>query len=290
MANQTVGTVGELWRYPVKSMGGEQIQSAAIDNNGVAGDRGWVIREGGDSRSAKQIPRLLQFAARYVEAPSVDHRSPAFEVTLPDDAVLGSSAVDFDARISEALGREVTAIALRPAEDLEHYRRPPPDPNADQMANLRQTMGLEEGDPIPDFGAIPMDVLAQFSSPPGTYFDCFPIHILTTSSLNTLASLGAGEDADVRRFRPNVLIDTGDAEGLPEVDWNGGKLRMGEVLIELNSTTVRCSMPAHAQRGMASSRAVGRALIDKTKQHLGSYCTVLEAGTVNVGDAVELLD
>ena len=61
-------------------------------------------------------------------------------------------------------------------------------------------------------------------------------------------------------------------------------------MIELKTTTVRCSIPAHAQRDFGSSRAVGRALIEKTKQHLGSYCNVLEGGTVSVGDTVELID
>ena len=286
----SVGTVSQLWRYPVKSMGGEQIESAQIDPNGVAGDRGWVIREGGENRTARQVPRLLQCAARYVESPSSDRRSPQFEVTLPDDQSLASSADDFEQRLSEVLGRDIAVLPLHPAEDLDHYRRPPADPNVDQMASMRKVFGLEDGDPFPDLGDIPMDVLAQFQSPPGTYFDAFPIHIMTTASLNTLAAVGAGEDADVRRFRPNVLIDTGDAEGLLEVDWTGKQLRLGEVVIELRTTTVRCSIPAHAQRDFGSSRAVGRALIEKTKQHLGSYCHVVESGAVNVGDSVELLD
>ena len=285
-----VGKVSQLWRYPVKSMGGEQIESAAIDQNGVAGDRGWVIREGGENRTARQVPRLLQCAARYVEAPSPERRSPQFEVTLPDDETLASSADNFEQRLSQVLGREIAALPLHPAEDLNHYRRPPADPTVDPMASMREVFGLEEGDPFPDLGDIPMDVLAQFQSPPGTYFDAFPIHIMTTASLNTLAAVGAGDDADVRRFRPNVLIDTGDAQGLLEVDWNGGRLKMGEVVIELKTTTVRCSIPAHAQRDFGSSRAVGRALIEQTKQHLGSYCYVVEPGTVNVGDSVELLD
>jgi hypothetical protein len=288
-SGESVGTVSQLWRYPVKSMGGEQIDSAQIDQNGVAGDRGWVIREGGDNRTARQVPRLLQCAARYVEAPSTNHRSPRFEVTLPDDELLASSADDFEQRLSEVLDRDVAVLPLHPAEDLEHYRRPPADPNVDQMASMREVFGLEPDDPFPDLGDIPLDILAQFSSPPGTYFDAFPIHIMTTASLNTLAAVGAGDDADVRRFRPNVLIDTGSAEGLLEVDWNGKQLRLGEVVIELRTTTVRCSIPAHAQRDFGSSRAVGRALIEKTKQHLGSYCHVVEPGTVNVGDEVELI-
>lgn len=286
----SVGTVSELWRYPVKSMGGEQIASTAIDQNGVAGDRGWVIRENGENRTARQVPRLLHCAARYVEAPSAERRSPQFEVTLPDDEILDSAAANFEQRLSEVLGREIAVLPLHPAEDLDHYRRPPADPSVDQMASMREVFGLEEGDPFPDLGDIPLDILAQFQSPPGTYFDAFPIHILTTASLNTLASVGAGDDADVRRFRPNVLIDTGDAEGLLEVDWTGKKLRLGEVVIELRTTTVRCSIPAHAQRDFGSSRAVGRALIEQTRQHLGSYCHVLEPGSVNIGDTVELID
>ena len=286
----TVGTVSQLWRYPVKSMGGEQIQSVQIDHNGVAGDRGWVIREGGENRTARQVPRLLHCAARYVEDPATDRRSPQFEVTLPDNEALASSADNFEQRLSEVLGREIVVLPLHPAEDLEHYRRPPAAPNVDQMASIREVFGLEDGDPFPDLGDLPMDILAQFSSPPGTYFDAYPLHIMTTASLNALADAGGGDEVDVRRFRPNVLIDTGDAAGLLEVDWNGRKLRLGEVVIELQTTTVRCSIPAHAQRDFGSSRAVGRALIEKTKQHLGSYCNVLESGAVAVGDEVELID
>ena len=284
------GTVSQIWRYPVKSMGGEQIESAQVDNNGVAGDRGWAIREAGETRTARQIPQLLQCAARYADPPSPDHRSPRIEFTLPDDEPLLSDAADVDQRLSAALGREVALTSLRPAEDLEHYRRPPAEPSADPIASLREVFGLEPDDPLPDFGALPMDILAQFSTPPGTYFDAYPLHIMTTASLNTLAAAGGGGDVDARRFRPNVVIDTGDAEGLLEVDWNGKKLRLGEVVIELKTTTVRCSIPAHAQRDLGASRAVGRALIERTKQHLGSYCNVLEGGTVKLGDVVELLD
>ena len=50
---------------------------------------------------------------------------------------------------------------------------------------------------------------------------------MTTASLASLSGFGAGEDVDIRRFRPNVLIDTGDAEGLPEVEWAGRRLRIG---------------------------------------------------------------
>ncbi|MXX32441.1 MAG: MOSC domain-containing protein [Chloroflexi bacterium] len=289
MTTQTVGRVGQLWRFPVKSMAGEQVSQVRIDDNGVAGDRGWAVREAGDTRSAKQMPRLLQFAARYLEEHNLYRRSRVVELTLPDNESLTSADEDVHRRLSEVLGRGVVLTSVRPADDLDHYRRRPSDPNAEPAPGFHEVMGMEEGDPMPDFGAIQMDVLQQYSSPPGTYFDCFPIHIMTTASLNELASLGGGEDVDVRRFRPNVLIDTGDAQGLLEVDWTGKQLRMGGVTIELMSTAVRCSMPAHAQREFGASRAVGRTLIEHTKQHLGSYCNVVEGGTVNVGDEVVLI-
>jgi len=287
----SVGTVTQLWRYPIKSMGGEQITAAQIDHNGVAGDRGWAVREveADETRSARQIPKLLQFAASYAESPSFDRRSPAVTITTPTDAQVQSADANCDSQLTEILGRAVKLTPLHPVDDLEHYRRAPMPEGIDPISALRAVFNLEAGDPLPDLSGLPQE-LSGFSTPPGTYFDCYPIHIMTTSSLNTLSAVGGGDDVDVRRFRPNILIDTGDAEGLLEVDWTGKKLRLGEVVIELHTTTVRCSVPAHAQRNFGSSRAVGRALIENTKQHLGSYCTVLESGTINLGDEVELLD
>lgn len=289
--DSSVGTVSQLWRYPVKSMGGEQLESVQIDRNGVAGDRGWAVREveADVTRNAREMPKLLQFAAAYANSPSFEERSPAVTITTPDNAQVQSADASRDQQLSDILGRPVILTPLHAADDLAWYARAAVPEGVDPMANLRQIMGMQEGDPLPDFSGIPQELQA-FSTPPGTYFDCYPIHIMTTSSLGTLASAGGGDDVDVRRFRPNVLIDTGDAEGLLEVDWTGKKLRLGEVVIEMKTTTVRCSVPAHAQRDFGSSRAVGRALIENTKQHLGSYCNVLEGGTVNLGDEVELID
>ena len=287
----SVGIVSQLWRYPVKSMAGEQLSAAEIDGNGVAGDRGWAVREiqADVTRNAREMPKLLQFASAYAESPSFDRRSPAVTITTPDNVQVQSADEDRDQQLSEILGRPVMLTPLHPADDLAWYARAQMPEGVDPMQALRQLMGMQEDDPLPDFSGLPAD-LQNFSTPPGTYFDCYPIHIMTTSSLSTLADAGGGDDVDVRRFRPNVLINTGDAEGLLEVDWTGKKLRLGEVVIELMTTTVRCSVPAHAQRDFGSSRAVGRALIENTKQHLGSYCNVLEPGNVNVGDPVELID
>ncbi len=287
----SVGTVSQLWRYPVKSMAGEHLESAQIDRNGVAGDRGWAVREveADVTRNAREMPGLLQFAAAYAESPSFEHRSPAVTITTPDDREVQSADDDRDQRLSVILGRPVMLTPLHPADDLAWYARGALPEGVDQMTALRQLLGMQADDPIPDLSGLPQE-LQGFSTPPGTYFDCYPMHIMTTASLNELAALGGGDDVDVRRFRPNVVIDTGDASGLLEVDWTGKRLRLGEVVLELKTTTVRCSVPAHAQRNFGASRAVGRALIEHTKQHLGSYCYVAEGGAINVGDPVELID
>ncbi len=287
----SVGTVSQLWRYPVKSMAGEQLATAQIDQNGVAGDRGWAIREveADVTRNAREMPKLLQFAAAYAESPSFEQRSPAVSITTPDDHQVQSADDDRDQQLSAILGRPVMLTPLHPADDLAWYARGALPEGVDPMDALRQLLGMEADDPIPDLSGLPQE-LQGFSTPPGTYFDCYPMHIMTTSSLGALASAGGGDDVDVRRFRPNVLIDTGDTEGLLEVDWTGKQLRLGEVVLVLKTTTVRCSVPAHAQRAFGASRAVGRALIERTKQHLGSYCYVVEGGAIHVGDTVELVD
>lgn len=286
-----VGRVTEIWRYPVKSMGGERIERSLLDHNGIVGDRGWAVRdrEADETRSARQIPRLLQCAASYAEEPAADRRSPRVELSLPDGAAVGSDADNAAELLSAALERDVALTPLHPADDLEHYRRAPGDPNVDPIAMLREVFGLREDDPLPDLSGLPED-LGQFSTPPGTYFDCYPLHVMSTASLATLSGFGAGDDVDIRRFRPNILIDTGDAEGLPEVEWAGRRLRIGGAEIEVKTTTVRCSVPSHRQRDLDRSGAVGRALIEHTKQHLGAYATILTPAQVALGDPVELLD
>ncbi len=286
-----VGRVTEIWRYPVKSMGGERIERSLLDHNGIVGDRGWAVRdrEADETRSARQIPRLLQCAASYAEEPAADRRSPRVQLSLPDGAAVGSDADNAAQLLSAALERDVALTPLHPADDLEHYRRAPGDPNIDPIAALRAVFGLREDDPLPDLSGLPED-LGRFSTPPGTYFDCYPLHVLSTASLASLSAFGAGDDVDIRRFRPNILIDTGDAEGLPEVEWAGRRLRIGGAEIEVKTTTVRCSVPSHRQRDLDRSAAVGRTLIEHTKQHLGAYANILTPAEVALGDPVELLD
>ena len=286
---ERIGSVAAIWRFPVKSMGGAEVPRASFDPLGMIGDRAWAVREGGETRSARQLPGLLRCAAAFSSEPTAQAQSAPLAITLPGGEIVDATSAG--AALSAEFGRDLALAPLAPASDEAHFRRPPPqgepDPAA-QLEMLRRLFGLEADDPLPDLSGLPAS-LREFTTPPGTYVDCYPLHVMTTSSLRELARLGGGEDVDVRRFRPNIVIDSGDAEGLIETGWPGRELRIGGISARVETTTVRCSVPAHAQRGLERSRAVGRALIERTEQHLGAYAEIAGPGDVAVGDPVELI-
>jgi uncharacterized protein YcbX len=104
-----IGTIQNLWRYPVKSMLGVQLSDTSLGVLGIPGDRGYAIRDerAGEIRGAKNIPQLFQFSARYLATPSDTHIPPV-EITLPDQTTVRTDDATVHTQISQALGREVT--------------------------------------------------------------------------------------------------------------------------------------------------------------------------------------
>ncbi len=285
-----VGRVAELWRYPVKSMRGEQIDRADVHPHyGLAGDRGWAAREEsvGEIRSAKKIPTLLQFAARYVDEPE-GALTPTVEITLPDGERVRSNDPDVHARLSAMLERQVTLWPRVAPENTAHYLRS----DAIDPAEMRRQYGLEPDEPLPVSTSPPERGahLRQYVSPFGTYFDAYELHLLSTTSLTRLRARFPDAGVDVRRYRPNMLIDTGDADvDHPEFAWVGRRMRIGGVVIEVARPMQRCSMIVHAQAELARDRTVLRALVHETGHSLGVAADVVEPGRVAVGDTVEVL-
>jgi hypothetical protein len=202
-----VGRVREIWRYPVKSMGGERLERVALDQAGIPGDRAWAVRDEvrGGIRGAKKISGLMRLGARYLEPPE-RARVGAPEITFPDGTRTRADAGDAAARVSLAVGQRVTLWPLLPPDALEHYRRGAPD-DPDPRRELRAVFGRLPDEPLPDFSAFPREIF-QYESPPGTYFDAFPLLLLTTASLERLAKAAPASRVDVRRFRPNFVIET----------------------------------------------------------------------------------
>ena len=285
----SAGRIAEIWRYPVKSMGGERIRETSLGANGVPGDRAWAVRDEvrGGIRGAKKIPALMRCSARYTSAPSPE-RVAAPEIGLPGGDTLRADAPDANARVSAAVGTPVTLWPLRPASDVEHYKRGAPD-SPDVLTELRSIFGREEGEPLPDLSVFPPD-LFQYESPPGTYFDAFPLLLLTGASLRRLAQLAPASRVDVRRFRPNFVIETGDGDaGFPELAWAGKRLRLGDAVLSVEVACPRCVMITHGTGDLPKDPGLMRTLVREAGGSIGIYASVAEPGAVRVGDAVELL-
>lgn len=285
-----VGQVKELWRYPVKSMGGDRIHSTSVTEQwGVPGDRGWALRDeqAAEIRGAKRLTSLMQFHAHYLAEPSAD-ATPAVEITCPDGTRTRSDDAGIHEALSTALGREVTLWPRRPVEDVEHYRRGRFD-----MDELREQLGLGPDDPFPDFSSLPKDVLtelASFSTPRGTYFDTFPLSLLTTASMDSLASSIPDAAIDSRRFRKNVILDAGaGTDGQPELDWIGRQLQVGEAVCEVVMPISRCVMVTLPQADLPHDRTILRSLAKNFGMELGVYLRIVTPGSVREGDEVRLL-
>ena len=284
-----IGTVQELWRYPVKSMVGEQLAQTTIVSNGVPGDRGWALRDeaAGEIRGGKKLPGLMRCTARYLLEPG-EGDVPPVEITFPDGSSVTTEDPRAAARLSEFLGRQVTLWPLQPPENRDHYRRGLPD-KPDLMDELRDVFGRLPEEPLPDLSVFSQE-LFEFTSPVGTYFDAFPLHLLSTASLAALGADAPADRFDRRRFRPNVLIASADGErGLVDVGWTGRSLRVGEAIVQVQLPTPRCSMTMQPQPGLPKDPLTLRAIVRDGDQNLGAYATVTTPGRVAVGDAVELL-
>jgi hypothetical protein len=277
--------VDQLWRYPVKSMMGEQVPTGAVGALGLVGDRGWAVRdeERGGIRGAKKIAELMQLSASYVDEPDGD-----VEITLPDGSSVASTDADRDERLSRALDHPVTLWPRRPPSDLDHYRRGPAD-HDDIVDELRAIFGREPDEPLPDLSAFPPEIL-EYESPPGTYVDAYPLMVMSTSALRSLEQALPDSAVDVRRFRPNVVIDTGGRTGHPELEWAGMRARIGSATIELTTPCPRCVMVTHAIGDeLPADRSILRHIVRDLDQNVGMYASVVEEGAISPGDSVLLM-
>ncbi len=276
--------VSELWRYPVKSMLGERVDAVDVVADGIAGDRAWATRDEvrGGIRGAKKIGALMRLAAAYESGPG----SPV-TITLPDGTTVRAGAEGTDAAVSAALDHEVTLWPRLPATELDHYRRGAPDSD-DLLEELRAIFGREPDEPLPDLSVFPPEIL-EYESPLGTYHDAFPLLLLTTSALRSLDEALEGSVVDVRRFRPSIVVDTGDDVGHPEFDWVGRNLRVGATELRIVTGCPRCVMVTReVDDSIPADRAVLRHIVADLGQNVGVYAEVVSSGPVRVGDAVHL--
>ncbi|HEX6417488.1 MAG TPA: MOSC domain-containing protein [Acidimicrobiales bacterium] len=277
--------VSEIWRYPVKSMVGGRVDAAQVVSTGIAGDRTWAVRDQvrGGIRGAKVLGGLMRLSARYTDGPG-----SAVLVTLPDGTTVSTDDPGASRAVSAAIDHEVTLEALRPADDLDHYRRGAPY-HDDLMQELRAIFGRTEDEPLPDLSVFPPEILEN-ESPPGTYHDAFPLMLMSTSALGALRAALPGSAIDVRRFRPSVVVDTGDEPGHPELGWAGRRLRVGGVVLDLTVPCPRCVMVTREIDGdTPQDRSILRHVVRDLGQNVGIYAEVHTPGTIRTGDPVALV-
>lgn len=287
-----IATVDELWRYPVKSMAGEKIGSAAVGPLGIAGDRAWAVRDEvrGGIRGAKKIPDLMRCRASYGEGrdEAIATGDVVPTIALPDGSAFAANDASAAERVSAAVGHRITLWPRRPADDLDHYRRGAPT-HADFETEMREIFAREPEEPLPDLMAFPPELM-EYESPPGTYFDAYPLLLVTDVSLRTLQALNPASRVDVRRFRPNVVLraEGSDLEGtFPEASWAGRRLRIGDAVLELVAACPRCVMVTHPFDDLPKDPSLLRTIVREAAQNFGVYAKIDAPGTLRLGDEGE---
>lgn len=294
---QVRGRVVEIHRFPVKSMQGERLDAADLDERGVAGDRAYAVVDAADGSVAsakrpRRWGRLLEARARFVEPPTTDGPVPPVRIELPDGTEVRSDDAAVHATLSRYLGREVT-LSSEPVPGQQFHEVWPDDvePIAPDSFIADTDVGAPDEGGASRMSAIGVAGLA----PPGRFVDLTPLHVLTTSTLAAIAALEPDAVVDVRRYRPNVLVDVPESTGFLENDWAGRTLHSGDVAIRGIIPTMRCVMTTLAQGDLDEERSLLRALARANKIEIrglgawacaGLYASVDAGGRLAVGDEV----
>ncbi len=209
-------TVGALWRYPVKTLGGERLDAAELTGNGIAGDRVVHVRGPEGVRTSRRHHGLIGLHA-----------------TLGTD---GEPLVDGAPWTAPEVLAQVRAVAGSDAE------------------------------------------LVRFDGP--ERFDILPLLVATDGAVEAFGR-------DVRRLRPNIVID--GVDGLDEFTWPGAELHIGEVIIAIDSRRGRCPMTTVDPDTLVVDREVLKDIIRRFDGRLALNADVRRGGTIRVGDPVRLV-
>ncbi len=209
-------TVGALWRYPVKTLAGERLDTAEITLGGIVGDRIVHVRGPEGVRTSRRHHNLLGLHA-----------------TLGPDG--------------------------QPLVDGQPWDAP------GTLGRVRAAAGADA-------------VLAAYDGP--ERFDVLPLLVATDGAV---ASFGR----DVRRLRPNIVID--GVDGMDEITWPGAELHIADVVIALDSLRGRCPMTTVDPDTLEVDRGVLRDIITRFDGRLALNAAVLSPGTIHVGDPVRLV-
>jgi uncharacterized protein len=272
------GRVVTLWRYPVKSMMGEELNSSYVTERGLVGDRTYAVVDKqtdkvASARNPRKWGKLFDCRSIFVDLLSDDVDSiPPVRITFPDGSNVFSDRKedDMDSRLSEVFGTEVTLMKASGFEEpgYEEYW-----PNIDGLAQ-RETVTYE-------------------AMPSKTFFDIAVIHILTTSTINRLRELYPEGRFEVRRFRPNIMVDSAASEekknDFIENSWVGKKMTIGEdIVLKITGPCTRCVMITLPQGDLPQDLGILRTVTRYNQVHVGVYASVHHCGEIHRGDLIHL--
>jgi len=272
MTRKVLGSIVSLWRYPVKSMMGEELNATEITKDGLLGDRAYALVDSLDGKVAtaknpRKWPTLFDFRAALADAPRPGVRLPPVRITLPEGAIVNSEQPDVNRTLSNALKREVTLSASsdQPAAAAEEY--------------WLDIEGLDHRDAVTDFGL-----------PEGTFFDCAFVHLLTTATLDRLRLMYPQGRFEIRRFRPNIVVETANGEKeFVENAWIGQIVAIGDaVRLSITGPCGRCVMTTLPQGDLPKDPGILRTAVQQNHANVGVYASVLQGGKVRRGDSVRL--
>jgi uncharacterized protein YcbX len=268
-SNGTLGSVGALWRYPVKSMLGEELNATALSPRGVLGDRVYAIVDPdtgkvASAKNPKKWPNLFDCRAAFIDPPQVGNGLGPVRVTLPDGSITRSDEGAFNEALSGILGRSGQLQSAVPEQPiLEEY--------------------------WPDMEGLDLrDTVTDESLPDGTFFDIATVHLLTTATLDRLREVYPAGRFEVRRFRPNIVIQTPPGEAsFVEEGWVDRTIAIGdEVRLRVTLACGRCVMTTLPQADLPRDPGILRAAAQHNDAHVGIYAEVEHGGSVRRGDVV----
>ena len=278
MSIETSGTVSGIWRHPVKSMAGEEIRSTEVTARGLVGDRAYALVDTETNRAAVVRTwgaKLLGFAARFESEPQENQPLPNVQIAAPDGTVIAHA--DIAKQFSATFDRPFSLLSQAPEGLLVEF---PKGTLGGSLADLTEA---------PLAG----------SAAPGTFFDLAPLHLVATTTLESLQAAAPKTPIDVRRFRANFVVQT---TGAPFVEntWAGRTIAIGDdVVIKVTMPCPRCVNVTAEQPGLPKDASLLRTIAKLNTQDLGdfgrlpcvgAYGEVVRPGRVLHGDEVRLLD
>ena len=261
----TIGTVESLWRYPVKSMSGEEVPEVFVGFSGVYGDRCYAFRntaarKGFPYLSASAQPRMLLYrpqfrhAERAAAPPNLTEAMSIAPGVTPANADPGDLTLDVLTPSGEVVSVEDPALLEALVEGLK---------GENQLTLVRSDRALT---------------------------DCRPVSLISLQSVRQVEA-EAGLPIDKRRFRANIYADLTTGQGFAEDELVGRRLRLGaRALVMVLERDPRCKVLSLDPDTSEHNPEVLRKVAQDHDAFAGVYCAVLVEGMVSKGEPIVVLD